>query len=86
MGFGVFFDAAYSSAYEVYAFGSGAVVEFFVAFSWTSYVHVENVDFDVFLVLLLELNNMFQGVHAAEVGAVRILVLVSGAYALDECD
>ena len=71
---------------KLYASFSCAVVEFLVAFAWAAYVHVENVDFHVFLVLLFKLNHMFERVHAAEVAAVWILVFVSAAHALDESD
>ena len=86
MGFWVFVDAAYASADEVYASFPCAVIEFFVAFAWTADVHVENVDFHVFLVLLFKLNHMLERVHAAEVATVRVLVFVSAADALDESD
>src|SRR5512137_1905546 len=82
----VFVDAADSSLNEVYSAFACAVIEFLVAFAWTAYVHVEHVDLDVFFVLLFQLNHVLERVHTAEVAAVRILVLVSAADALNERD
>ena len=65
--FRVFENSAYSSTNEVHTMLSCTAIEFFITLEVAPHVHVEDIDFYVFFVLLFELNNMLQSVHATEV-------------------